>query len=125
MRSEFISILQCNLQTACHSENARWWRVRLRGPRLGSAALPFYVNLATLHVERTHLDDEILKRMLDQGVTFVRDRVVDLETALGKIVSVQSESGARFSSAWFIDASGIGSSLVARKLVIVCAVAQN
>jgi flavin-dependent dehydrogenase len=76
---------------------------------------PFYVNLATLHVERTQLDDEILKMVLDQGVMFVRDRVVDLETAGGKILSVQTESGARFSSAWFIDASGIGASLVARK----------
>ena len=76
---------------------------------------PFYVNLATLHVERTQLDDEILKMVLDQGVTFVRDRVVDLETAGRKILSVQTESGARFSSAWFIDASGIGASLVARK----------
>lgn len=76
---------------------------------------PFYVNLATLHVERTQLDDEILKMVLDQGVTFVRDRVVDLETAGERILSVQTESGARFSSAWFIDASGIGASLVARK----------
>ena len=76
---------------------------------------PFYVNLATLHVERTQLDDEILKMVLDQGVMFVQDRVVDLETADRKIRSVETESGARFSSAWFIDASGIGASLAARK----------
>jgi menaquinone-9 beta-reductase len=80
---------------------------------LGGA--PFYVNLVTLHVERTQLDDEILKMVLDQGVTFVRDRVTDIETADGKICSVQTESGARFSSSWFIDTSGIGASLVARK----------
>jgi len=76
---------------------------------------PFYVNLATLHVERTQLDNEILKIAQDQGVTFVRDRVVDLETADRKILSAQTESGARFSSGWFIDASGIGTSLAARK----------
>jgi menaquinone-9 beta-reductase len=76
---------------------------------------PFYVNLATLHVERTQLDDEILKMVLDQGVMFVQDRVVDLDTADGKIRSVETESGARFSSPWFIDASGIGASLAARK----------
>ena len=46
---------------------------------------PFYVNLATLHVERTQLDAEILKMAMDHGVTFVRDRVVDLETADRKI----------------------------------------
>ncbi len=76
---------------------------------------PFYVNLATLHVERTQLDDELLKMVVDQGVTFVRDRVVDLETANEKIRSVQTEGGVRVSSPWFIDASGIGASLIARK----------
>jgi menaquinone-9 beta-reductase len=76
---------------------------------------PFYVNLATLHVERTQLDDEILKVAVDQGVTFLRDRVVDLETGEGKIRSAQTESGARFSSPWFIDASGTAASIAARK----------
>ncbi len=76
---------------------------------------PFNINLATLHVERTQLDDEILKMVVDQGVSLVRDRVVDLETADGKIHSVYTEGGVRFSSPWFIDASGIGASLVARK----------
>jgi menaquinone-9 beta-reductase len=79
------------------------------------AGFPFYVNLMTLHVERTQLDDEILKMVVDHGVTFVRDRVVDLETADRKIRSVQTEGGARVSSPWIIDASGIGTSLVARK----------
>lgn len=65
--------------------------------------------------KRTQLDDEILKMLVDQGVTFVRDRVVDLETADRKIRSVQTEGGKRFSSPWFIDASGIGASLVARE----------
>ena len=61
------------------------------------------------------MDDEILRIVIDQGVTFVRDRIVDLETADRKILSVQTEKGARFSSPWFIDASGIGTSLVARQ----------
>jgi menaquinone-9 beta-reductase len=76
---------------------------------------PFHVNLVTLHVERIQLDDEILKVALDEGVTFVSDRVVDLETAAGKIRSAQTESGARISSQWFIDASGSSASLAARK----------
>ncbi len=76
---------------------------------------PFYVNLTTLHVERTQLDDELLKMVVDQGVTFVRDRVVDLETADQKIHWVQTEGGVRVSSPWLIDASGMGASLVARK----------
>ena len=76
---------------------------------------PFYINLTTLHVERTQLDDELLKLVVDQGVTFVRDRVVALETANQRIRWVQTEGGVRVSSPWLIDASGIGASLVAKK----------
>jgi menaquinone-9 beta-reductase len=76
---------------------------------------PFYVNLATLHVERTQLDDELLKMVVEQGVTLLRDRVVDLETADEKVRWVETEGGVRVSSPWLIDASGIGASLVARK----------
>jgi len=54
-------------------------------PSTWLGGFPFYVNLATLHVERTQLDDEILKLVVDQGVTFVRDRVADLEVADRKI----------------------------------------
>lgn len=84
-------------------------------PSAWLAGPPFYVNLTTLHVERTRLDAEILKMVVDHGVTFVRDRVVELEAADRKVRSVQTEGGARFSSPWFIDASGMGASLVARK----------
>jgi menaquinone-9 beta-reductase len=84
-------------------------------PSTWLGGFPFYVNLATLHVERRQLDDEILKLAMDQGVTFVRDRVVELETAGGKIASVQTEGGTRVSSPWFIDASGVGASIIARK----------
>src|ERR1700727_1972162 len=84
-------------------------------PSAWLGGFPFHVNLATLHVDRTRLDDEILKLVVDEGVTFVRDRAVELETDDEKICSVRTEGGARISSAWFIDASGIGASLVARK----------
>jgi flavin-dependent dehydrogenase len=76
---------------------------------------PFYVNLATLHVERRQLDDEILKIAVDQGVTFVRERAIDLEATGGKICSLQTEGRKRISSPWFVDASGVGASLIARK----------
>jgi len=76
---------------------------------------PFHINLATLHVERTQLDDEILKMVVGEGVSLVRDRVVDLETNGSKVCAAQTESGTRFSSPWFIDASGMGARLVARK----------
>jgi menaquinone-9 beta-reductase len=85
-------------------------------PSTWLGGFPFYVNLATLHVERTQLDEEILKLVIDQGVTFVRDRVVDLEVVDRKILSVQTEGGVGVRAPWLIDASGIGASLVARKL---------
>ena len=54
-------------------------------PSAWLAGPPFYVNLATLHVDRTRLDGELLKMVVDQGVTLLRDRVVELETADQKI----------------------------------------
>ncbi len=84
-------------------------------PSTWLGGFPFYVNLATLHLDRRQLDDEMLKIAVDQGVTFVRERAVDLETADGKICAVETEGGTRVSSPWFIDASGVGASLIARK----------
>ena len=69
--------------------------IRITSRRAWLGGPPFYVNLTTLHVERTQLDDELLKMVVDQGVTFVRDRVVDLETANQKIHWVQTEGGVR------------------------------
>ena len=62
-------------------------------PSTWLGGFPFYVNLATLHVERTQLDDEILKLVVDQGVTFVRDRVVDLESPTGRFSRSRTEGG--------------------------------
>jgi len=76
---------------------------------------PFHVNLATLHVERNQLDDEILKMVVDAGVSFVHERAVDVETSGDRISFVQTETGKRITSPWFIDASGIGTSLIARR----------
>lgn len=80
---------------------------------------PFHVNLFTLHVERTQLDGEILKMVVDQGITLVRDRVIDIDIDIEsdgkKIRSVRTEGGQRFISPWFIDTSGMGTPLVARK----------
>jgi flavin-dependent dehydrogenase len=76
---------------------------------------PFHVNLATLHVNRNQLDDEILKLVVDAGVSFVYERAVDVETSGDRISAVRTETGKRVVSPWFIDASGIGTSLIARE----------
>jgi flavin-dependent dehydrogenase len=82
------------------------------------AGPPFYVNLETLHVERTQLDHVILKMVMDAGVKFLRERVIEIEATGKKIRSVLTETNTRVSSPWIIDASGIGASLVARKFDI-------
>jgi flavin-dependent dehydrogenase len=120
-----LEVIGLSANSLIESRIATWKRhvtVKMRDgcdthyvPSTWLGGFPFYVNLATLHVERRQLDDEILKIAVDQGVTFVRERAVDLETAGGKIRSVQTEAGKRISSAWFIDASGVGASLIARK----------
>jgi flavin-dependent dehydrogenase len=118
--------LGISLESLLTSRIATWKRhvtVKMRDgcdahyiPSEWLAGSPFYINLATLHVERTQLDEAILKMVVDAGVTYVREKVVDLEIDNEKIRSIQTESGTQLSSQWFIDASGIGASLVGRKL---------
>jgi flavin-dependent dehydrogenase len=84
-------------------------------PSAWLAGPPFHVNLATLHVDRTQLDDELLKMVVNEGVTLLRDRAVDVEIDDQRIRGVQTEGGVRVTSPWLIDASGIGASLVGRK----------
>jgi flavin-dependent dehydrogenase len=79
------------------------------------AGAPFYVELRTLHVDRARLDEELLKRVIDSGVTLVRDKVVRVERNRKQISSVHTEGGQQFSSPWFIDASGFATSLLARE----------
>lgn len=77
---------------------------------------PLNINLSTLHVERPQLDDEILKLVLKEGVSLMHERAIDVEVTDGRIRSIQTESGMSLTSAWFIDASGGGASLLGRKL---------
>jgi menaquinone-9 beta-reductase len=80
---------------------------------LGGA--PFHVELRTLHIDRSLLDKELLKRAIASGVTLVTDKVVKVERNATHISSVRTEAGACFSSPWFIDASGFATSLLARE----------
>jgi menaquinone-9 beta-reductase len=76
---------------------------------------PFHIELRTLHVDRMRLDDELMRMAMNQGVTLVRDKVVRVERDGTTISSVHTAGGSRFSSPWFIDASGFGTSLLARE----------
>jgi flavin-dependent dehydrogenase len=88
-------------------------------PSAWLAGPPFHIELRTLHVDRVRLDQELMKLAMDQGVTLVRDKVVRVERQDKdkdiKVSAVHTAGGSRISSPWFIDASGIGSSVLARE----------
>jgi len=79
------------------------------------AGAPFHIELRTLHVDRVRLDQQLLQLTIDSGVTLVHDKVVRVERDGKKISAVQTAGGARFSSPWFIDASGFATCLLARE----------
>ena len=79
------------------------------------AEAPFHVELRTLHVDRLRLDEELLKRTVASGVTIVRDTVVRVERNGDRLLAVHTADGSRFSSPWFIDASGFATSLLPRE----------
>jgi flavin-dependent dehydrogenase len=61
------------------------------------------------------MDEELQKKVMESGVTLVRDKVVGVERDGKQIAAVRTADGARFSSAWFIDASGFATALLARE----------
>lgn len=75
---------------------------------------PFNVELRTLHVDRIQLNRLLRKIVLSRGVTFLEDRVVAVETNGRRVEAVSTQLGKTISSPWYVDASGCGSSLLAR-----------
>jgi 2-polyprenyl-6-methoxyphenol hydroxylase-like FAD-dependent oxidoreductase len=75
---------------------------------------PFNVELRTLHVDRGQLNQLLRKIVLSQGVTFLQDKVVSVETSGRRVAAVNTQLGNKLSSPWFIDASGSAASLFAR-----------
>jgi flavin-dependent dehydrogenase len=75
---------------------------------------PFHVNLRTMHVDRTQLNQRIRSTVLTKGVTLVRDKVVRVETAGRRVEAIVTARGDRISSRWYLDASGSGASLFPR-----------
>ncbi|MGA8273636.1 MAG: tryptophan 7-halogenase [Candidatus Sulfotelmatobacter sp.] len=84
-------------------------------PSAWLAGPPFHIELRTLHVDRLRLDQELLKMAINEGITFVRDKVVGVEKDGRKISSVHTAGGSRISSPWLIDASGFGDSVLTRE----------
>lgn len=84
-------------------------------PKVWLGEPPLNIELKTLHVDRARLDEELLNRVVDAGVRLVSDKVIGVERRGKRISSVCTVSGAKHSATWFIDASGIGSSVLARE----------
>ena len=76
---------------------------------------PLNIELRTLHVDRLRLDLELLTLAVKEGVTFVPDKVVAVKQSGRRVSSVRTASGATYSGTWFIDASGVGGSPLARE----------
>jgi len=76
---------------------------------------PFHIELRTLHVDRLKLDQELLNLTRAQGVELVHDKVVGIERSGRRVAAVVTAGGSRFASTWFIDASGLGSSIFGRE----------
>ncbi|MGA2135810.1 MAG: tryptophan 7-halogenase [Bryobacteraceae bacterium] len=83
-------------------------------PAAWVAQRPFHVVLHTIHVDRMRLDRELQDLTLRQGVTVIHDKALTVDKAGKRITSIQTASGACFTSPWFIDASGSFTSLLAR-----------
>lgn len=79
------------------------------------ARRPFHVELKTIHLDRFQLDEELCKLAMNLGVRFVQEKVVTVEKANHRVSAVATANGNRYPASWFIDASGIGSSLFSRE----------
>jgi menaquinone-9 beta-reductase len=75
---------------------------------------PYNVDLRTMHVDRTQLDQASRSIFLSKGVTLVQDRVVRIETAGRRVTGIVTASGDRITSPWFLDASGSAASVLPR-----------
>ncbi len=89
------------------------WEEYVPTPWLGGP--PLNIELRTLHLDRVQIDQELQKVTTEIGVNLVPDKVVAVERAGMRVRSVRTASGANYSGAWFIDASGVGASLFARE----------
>jgi menaquinone-9 beta-reductase len=75
---------------------------------------PFNVELRTLHVDRSKLNDAIRQIALNHGVKLLHSRVTNIDRDGKRVLAINTLEGARISSPWFIDASGSSASIFPR-----------
>ena len=67
---------------------------------------PIRFETATLHVDRSALDQRVYEQAVASGAEFVWERVARLETEDDRITGCITSSGRRVSARWYVDASG-------------------
>lgn len=87
-------------------------------PELWFRNPPLKFEVITLHADRVALDQRIYKAAGDAGAEFLWDRVTEVECDEDRITAVRTAGGQRVEARWFIDASGMGGRLFARKFQI-------
>lgn len=122
---ELLKALGLPMEYLLETQMATWKRhvtLKMRNgcsehyiPKSWLSKPPLNIELKTLHLDRSRIDEELLKRTVDAGVTLVHDRVIGIERSGTCISSVRTAKGAIYSASWFIDASGIGASVFARE----------
>jgi menaquinone-9 beta-reductase len=75
---------------------------------------PYNIDLRTLHVDRTQLNQALREILLGKGIQLLSDRVVHVETTGQIVKAVVTAKGERIVSPWFLDASGAGATLFPR-----------
>ncbi len=123
-----LSALGLPMEQLVRSQTATWKRhvtVKMRdgfsvryGPSQWLGQKPFHIELRTLHVDRLKLDQELLDLTCEQGVKLVHDKVAAVERDRNRVCALVTADGSRFASPWFIDASGIGSSVFGREFQV-------
>jgi len=75
---------------------------------------PYNVELKTMHVDRSQLDEALRKIAVGCGVTLLHDKVTAVETAGRRVTALNTAAGTRICSPWFIDATGAAANLFPR-----------
>jgi menaquinone-9 beta-reductase len=84
-------------------------------PSAWLARAPFHVEVRTLHVDRSRLDEDLANLATAEGVKLVRDRVAGVEREGNRVLSVKTASGSIFAAKWFVDSSGFAAPVLTRE----------
>jgi len=79
---------------------------------------PLKFETITLHADRKALDQRIFETACQAGAEFLWDKVTEIESDGERVTAVRTADGERIEARWFIDASGLGARLLARKFEV-------